>query len=475
MDFSLTNYLPVSEGTAIKCLFQFIKKFDERYSKEELSSLFSSLKIVGFSDLQDFFCKSEPVQTDIQKLAIGFKNTLSDKDAWIFLNWYLSCMGNVVAMTQFLSSLRNYIAKYELSENEGEDFLIKAQLILSAWEEFPKIALKREVITSDKSVNDFWESGLDGSYKDNGKIVLSEIGDVDSREGQDLKRRYKSILNVKLNPQISDINIKNLYYDLKSKFPWALEVVDIVCGQLALHEMNSTSSKLPPLLLVGPPGCGKTHLLSDIAKFINARFALVPCAGTADHGGLNAVARGWSSCRPCAPVIYMEQFRVPDPIIIIDELDKSSGAENKNSNGSVTGALLTMMSGGERYFDQCLLSEVDLSHVNFMATANKLDSIPEPLRDRFTIIHMKGPKSEHFDVLFNNIIKDLNFENLPDLENWELDMLKEILDDPNASIRKIIHQYKYMIGAKALKNILPNSNDMDKSLIGNILNNIKFY
>jgi ATP-dependent Lon protease len=321
-----------------------------------------------------------------------------------------------------------------------------------------------------RSWNNFLSSG-DNETVYNGMIICEAVGDDKSNEGRNIKNRYSDIINVSLGYAGDLKNIDSIYHDLASKFPWADNIIQIICGQLAMlkYDQDNDFIKLPSILLEGSPGCGKTYLLTEIASMLGLPFSLVPCGGSADSGGLLPVARGWATSRACGPIQTILQYKKANPVVILDELEKSS-VSNNNKNGSLPSALLSMMTGDGLYYDSCLQSNVDLSAVSFVGTANTTQGLPEALIDRFLVLSMGTPKKKHFNVIINNIIEAENnrlrlyTKKLPELENWELDTLQDMMEDPNFSIRKIEKTYRLIMGKKMFKPIQKNDHELNKLL-----------
>src|SRR3546814_1060105 len=109
-------------------------------------------------------------------------------------------------------------------------------------------------------------------------------------------------------------------------------------------------------------------MLEWLGDRLGLSTSIVACAGSNDAGGLNSVTRGWATSRPCLPFQLMAETRTANPYIILDEIDK--GADIGSQNGSIVGAVLNMLSSSGKFFDNCLMANIDLRYASFMATAN---------------------------------------------------------------------------------------------------------
>ena len=127
------------------------------------------------------------------------------------------------------------------------------------------------------------------------------------------------------------------------------------------------------------------------------------------------------------------------------------------------GSLLSMMNGG-MYFDSCLQANVDFTYVGFVATANDLEPIPDAVLDRFFVIHLPVPTSEHFETIMAGIKRSeaakfgCEVADLPQLEGWQMDDLRDMLDDRGISIRGVQRAYRILLGDKAFKDKCPDLN-----------------
>lgn len=289
-----------------------------------------------------------------------------------------------------------------------------------------------------------------GSHK-----IIREIGDAESADGRSIHKRYNRVLNKPLPLSSSMPKKGDLLSTLKTEFPWAKGVVsaieDVIDLQrsLGIHVPN-----LKPILLIGEPGTGKTTLALRIAEFLNLRSTILAVGGTSDAAALAAVTRGWSGSRPCAPFLAMHRHHVADPCMIVDELDK--GGAVGGQNGSATGTLLSMLSSSDAYFDTCLLADIDLSRVFWIATANSLDNIPPALVDRFQVFVVPRPEPEHFGTVTKSmrakLARELNTipEFLPSMDEDEFNALKSFFYENRGSLRQFDRVFRFIIG-EALK------------------------
>ncbi len=191
---------------------------------------------------------------------------------------------------------------------------------------------------------------------------------------------------------------------LRALLPWMEPAIEVVERQVRLALWAGRPwLALPPLCLVGDPGCGKSHFARELARLSGLSAAAVDLGAMYDGAALTAVSRGWTNTKPCWPAQMMAAFRTANPLLVLDEIEKAGGSRG---NGEPHKAILGMLepSTAARYFDTCLMAEVDLSAVCWIATANSVELLPRPLLSRMEVITVGGPEPEHFDIALRGLL-----------------------------------------------------------------------
>jgi ATP-dependent Lon protease len=166
-------------------------------------------------------------------------------------------------------------------------------------------------------------------------------------------------------------------------------VLEDIRKHLALCVDSNDSVELPPMLLLGEPGIGKTHFARKLAQLLGTGFGFVPMSSLTAGWVLSGASSQWKNAKPGKVFDTFLNGEYANPVIVVDELDKASGDGQYDPLGALY-ELLEIQTA-TRFIDEFVELPIDASGAVWLATANEAARIPDPLLSRLAVYEIERP------------------------------------------------------------------------------------
>src|SRR3954470_20554246 len=176
---------------------------------------------------------------------------------------------------------------------------------------------------------------------------------------------------------------------LLDELPNFTEVLEDIRKHLALCIGTNDSIELPPMLLLGEPGIGKTHFARKIAQLLGTGFGFVPMSSLTAGWVLSGASSQWKNAKPGKVFDTFLNGDYANPVIVVDEIDKASGDGQYDPLGALYELL--EIDTATRFIDEFVEVPIDASGAVWLATANDASRIPEPVLNRMAVYEIEPP------------------------------------------------------------------------------------
>ncbi|KGM42042.1 ATPase AAA [Aquabacterium sp. NJ1] len=222
--------------------------------------------------------------------------------------------------------------------------------------------------------------------------VEKRLGKLPPREHEALRATYERMLE--MGPERFQVKPSGLpaMEHLYDELPNFHEVLDDLKRQLALCSDSRDALEITPMLLLGPPGVGKTHFAREVAQLLGTGMGFVSMSSMTAGWVLSGASSQWKGARPGKVFETLVDGQYANPVMVVDEIDKSGGEHAYDPLGSLY-SLLEHDTAGQ-FTDEFAEVSIDASQVIWVATANDLRGIPDPILNRMNVFDIDMPDEE---------------------------------------------------------------------------------
>jgi len=394
---------------------------------------------------------------------------------------------NAVQSVTSAAALADLIASFmDITPQEKQEILetVDIERRLERVSEF--LTYRIEVLRLSRQISEQTKGKIDDRQREfllreQMKTIQKELGEGEDAKAQEIAELTRKIAEAKMPPEVEEhakrelarldrmpeasgeYSMARTYLEWLTELPWSVESgksVDIaearrildadhyglakikrrILEYLAIQQLNP-GGRSPILCFVGPPGVGKTSLGQSIARATGRKFVRVSLGGTHDEAEIRGHRRTYIGALPGNIIQGIRRAGARDCVMMLDEIDKLG----RGIQGDPASALLEVLDPEQNstFRDNYLGVPFDLSKVMFITTANVLDSVPGPLRDRMEVIDLPGyVEDEKFEIARRYLV---------DRQLKANGLTAEQAEITDAALRAIIRDYTREAGVRQLE------------------------
>ncbi|HSI60874.1 MAG TPA: AAA family ATPase [Ideonella sp.] len=260
--------------------------------------------------------------------------------------------------------------------------------------------------------------------------VETRLSKLPAREHESLRNTYERMLEKgpeRFQVKPSGLPAMGHLYD---ELPNFHEVLDDVRRQLALCEDSRDALEITPMLLLGPPGVGKTHFAREVAKLLGTGMGFISMSSLTAGWVLSGASSQWKGARPGKVFETLVDGSYANPVMVVDEIDKARGEHAYDP----LGALYSLLEHdtAQSFTDEFAEVAIDASQLIWVATANDERAIPEPILNRMNVHEVRMPDHAAARAIAQRLYNGIRAEHAwgerfePEPESDVLDQLAEM-------------------------------------------------
>jgi ATP-dependent Lon protease len=235
--------------------------------------------------------------------------------------------------------------------------------------------------------------------------VGRKLDKLPQKEHESLRSTYERMLEKgpeRFQVKPSGLPVMDHLYD---DLPNFAEVLDDIKRQLALCEDSGDALEITPLLLLGPPGVGKTHFARELSLLLGTGMGFLSMSSMTAGWVLSGASSQWKGARPGKVFETLVDGQYANPVMVVDEIDKAGGEHAYDPLGALYSLLEHDTAGN--FTDEFAEVPIDASQVIWVATANDGRAIPAPILNRMNVYEVQAPDRDAARRIASNLYRSI--------------------------------------------------------------------